>query len=309
MTAPSQYRILVTGASGFVGCHVLPILTALGHQVIAVGNRREIKGTDEVIWRRADLLDESQCRVVVREAEANVLIHLAWYATPGKYWTALENLDWVRATLVLLDEFVKQGGKRAVCAGTCAEYDWGHGYCTEDITPLAPRTIYGTCKNSARQLAQSYCDASGLELAWGRIFFPYGSGEDEARLIPSIISSLVDGATVRCSHGQQYRDFIHVEDVANAFAHLVCGTGATGTFNICSGQPIRIAEIVNRCVELVRPGVIPAFGTVPVPSDDPPLLVGNNARLVSTGWQPEISLENGIMAYVAQMLSSADLHT
>ena len=306
MTVPSHYRILVTGASGFVGRHVLPILSALGHQVIAVGTRREIEGADKVIWLRADLLDETQCRAVAREAEAHVLLHLAWYTAPRKYWTALENFDWVRATLVLLDAFANQGGKRAVCAGTCAEYDWGHGYCTEDITPLAPRTIYGTCKNTARQLAQSYCGASGLELVWGRIFFPYGTGEDEAKLIPSVIGSLVDGATVRCSHGQQYRDFIHVKDVAYAFAHLACGTDATGMFNICSGQPIRIAEIVNRCVELVRPGAIPAFGTVPVPSDDPPFLVGNNARLVSAGWQPRISLKDGITAYVAQKLSSAD---
>ena len=81
------------------------------------------------------------------------LLHFAWYTTPGnRYWSAQENIQWLQAGLTLVQEFSAGGGQRMVGAGTCAEYDWRYGYCSEDITPLKPQSLYGISKHSLHVL-------------------------------------------------------------------------------------------------------------------------------------------------------------
>ena len=110
-------RILLTGATGFIGRHVLPRLKG---EVHAVTTRPPPAG-DSVRWHRADLLSSAE---IVAEVRPEVLVHLAWYVEPGRYWTAPENIQWVEASLALLRAFAGAGGRRAVVAGTSAEYDW-----------------------------------------------------------------------------------------------------------------------------------------------------------------------------------------
>jgi len=294
MKAVHSKRILVTGATGFIGRYVLPILVNNGHEVIAVSSHAQERMGDGIQWIKADLLNESECRQVVRQSKADVLIHLAWYAEHGKFWTSLANFDWVRASLVLLDEFSKQGGKRVVMAGTCAEYNWDYGNCIEDVTPTEPQTIYGKCKDAARQLSQAYAETVGLQWVWGRVFFPFGYGEPVGRLLPSVIDALLNGDVVRCSHGQQFRDFMPVEEVARAFSHLACDATEVGVFNISTGEPTRIAEVVQHCVDYLGLNVNPEFGAINVPANDPPLLVGDCSRLKKTGWKAELRWDVGV---------------
>jgi nucleoside-diphosphate-sugar epimerase len=294
MTASHSKRILVTGATGFIGRYVLPILVANGHEVIAVSSHAQESVVSGIQWLKADLLNEDECRQVVSQSKAEILIHLAWYAEHGKFWTSLANFDWTRASLVLLDEFSKQGGKRAVLAGTCAEYDWKYGYCVEEVTPTGPQTIYGKCKDATRQLTQEYAASVGLQWVWGRIFFPFGYGEPVGRLLPSVMNALLNGDVVRCSHGQQFRDFMPVEEVARAFTHLACDTTEAGVFNISSGEPTRIAEVVEYCVDYLGLNVNPEFGVLKVPVNDPSLLVGDNTRLRQTGWKSQLRWNLGV---------------
>ena len=293
-------KIAVTGASGFIGRYVIPLLLGNGHEVCAIAHRSPADEIPDVRWIAADLLDERQCQAAVQSARADCLLHLAWYAVHGKFWTAPENFAWVRASSNLLEAFIAGGGKRAVIAGTCAEYDWSYGYCVEDLTPTRPATLYGRCKDATRQLSEAMCEASATEFAWGRIFFPYGVGEPGGRLLPSVLRSLSRNEPVLCSHGEQYRDFLHVEDVARAFVHLVESGQATGAFNIASGQPVRLADLVMKCVGLHRPGVQPEFGAVAVAPDDPPLLVGSPRKLMDTGWAPRIALDDGIRRLIRE---------
>ena len=279
-------RVLLTGATGFVGRHVLATLVAAGHDVVATSRHPvSVVAKDGIKWIHADLLDECDCKRVVSEAQAGVLIHTAWYAEHGKFWDAPENLDWSRTTAGLLQAFIQNCGKRAVFAGTCAEYDWQHGYCTEGVTPTEPSTLYGQCKDATRRLTQALADRVGIEWAWGRIFFSFGYGEPSNRLLPSVINALLMNEPVLCSHGRQYRDFLPVEDVAAAFVHLACNTHACGAFNVSSGVPIRLSELVEFCVQYLNSSIKPQFGEIKVPENDPPLLVGNNQKLKASGWK------------------------
>lgn len=290
----SRRCVLVTGASGFVGRYSLLPLKALGYDVHAVYSNGNPDGP--ATWHRADLTDAVRTAALLDEVRPTHLLHFAWYAEHGKYWTSTENLRWVEASLRLLREFAGRGGRRAVLAGTCAEYQWSHGFCSEHVTPTVPATLYGTCKNALQSMAASYAPLAGISLAWGRIFFPYGPYEQPNRLVPSVIRSLLRKETVRCSHGHQYRDFLYVEDCAEAFAALL-ESAVEGPVNIGSGTPLKIRDVVDALRRIVPGGdsVPVEFGAIPSPPDDPPLLVADVRRLAGeVGWHPTRSLEDGL---------------
>lgn len=292
-------RVLVTGATGCVGRFALPRLVRQGWTVTAVRSRSEAVPLDGVTWLQADLLNPSDMRRVVTESGATHLLHLAWSIVPGKWASAPENLSWMRSSLDLLFAFREAGGTRVVSAGSCLEYDWGYGYCSEDRTPLSPRTLYGASKH-ALQLMQSALSASGaFSAAWGRIFFLYGPHEHPDRLVASVIRSMLAGEAARTSHGRQIRDYLYADDVADVFVRLL-ESDFTGPVNVGSGQPIALKDIVCRIGELMgRPDLI-ELGAIPAAPTDTPLVVADTARLsAALGWTPAWDLTRGLEATIA----------
>jgi len=287
-------KVLITGASGFIGRHCLPILLTRGYEVHAADSRGSAENMPDVCWHQVDLLDSLEIRRLMDEVRPTHLLHFAWFTTPGEYWTARENLDWVRASLDLLQAFEEHGGKRVVMAGTCAEYDWRYGYCSEHITPLAPATLYGTCKHSLQIVLDSFARQTGLGAAWGRIFFLYGPHEHPTRLISSVIISLLKGEPARCSHGNQIRDFLYVQDVADAFVALL-ETTVSGPVNIASGHPNTIKDVIHRIAEKIGRTDLIQLGVIPVSENEPHLLVADVGRLTSeVGWLPKYNLDRGL---------------
>jgi len=268
-------RVLVTGATGFIGRACLAPLQARGFEIHAVQHQRELP-LPGVTWHACDLL-EGDARALVDDVRPTHLLHLAWYAVPGKYWTSRENLRWVRASLALYGAFVDAGGTRVVMGGSCAEYDWGHGVCREGVTPLAPRTYYGTCKHALEQLVTADAAQAGISAAWTRYFFLYGPHEYPERLVPAVIRPLLRGETARCSAGTQQRDFMHVTDAAAATVALL-DSDVRGPVNIASGEAISVRALAERIAAAIGTGDI-AFGAIPAPKDDPPLLVADVTRL------------------------------
>lgn len=286
-------RLLLTGANGFIGRHALPHLLSRGFEVHAVSS--EARETEEgVRWHRADLLAREDVAELVREVQPSHLLHFAWDVTPGKFWTSVENLRWVEASLSLLQEFARAGGSRVVMAGSCAEYDWRYGYCSEFVTPLAPRTLYGAAKHSLQLITSSAASELNLSTAWGRIFFLYGPFEAPARLVPQVIRGLLARERVACTEGNQLRDFLYVEDVASAFAALL-DSELTGALNIASGKPVSIKEVVTRIAGQLGGRDLTDFGALPASKDEPPVLVADVSRLKGElGWHPAFNLDEGL---------------
>jgi len=293
-------KIIVTGANGFLGRYLLPKLIQCGYDVTAISSQPDYfsQRNDGVRWVNIDLFDEEKTKQCLHSVRPQILIHLAWYTEHGKFWESSNNFRWIDVTARLLECFKDAGGERLLIAGTCAEYDWRFSLLNENLTPTNPRTLYGKCKDITRQYAENFCTANDLELIWARIFFPYGPGESNNKLLPSILLSLIGRRAVQCSHGWQYRDFLHVDDVAFAITHLISLSGISGVFNIASGVPLRINSLVKICSEYFSECLPPDFGAITVPPDDPLLLVGDIGKLESTGWRQRIKIEEGVRDYI-----------
>ncbi|WP_114859415.1 NAD-dependent epimerase/dehydratase family protein [Azospirillum brasilense] len=288
-------RVLVTGGGGFIGRHALPDLVARGWEVHAAGRSPlPSEMAAGVVFHLCDLLAEGDAARVVETVRPTHLLHLAWNAVPGRFWTAPDNLDWVAASLRLYRAFAACGGKRAVLAGTCAEYDWSHAELSEATTPLAPHTLYGQAKNAFRTLAEGTAGALGVEVAWGRIFFLYGPHEAPSRFVPDVITSLLKGEPALCSHGRQERDFMHVADVARAFVALL-ESNHTGPVNIASGTALPLSTVVDVIARLIgRPDLV-RLGARPAPAGDPPRLAAAVGVLRDqVGFHPRFDLESGL---------------
>lgn len=286
-------RVLVTGASGFIGRHCLDLLIKAGYEVHALFSKNSIELPVKVFWHKIDLLDPEAVSALLSSIKPTHLLHLAWYAEHGKFWRSPLNLNWVEATLRLLREFVRQGGVRFVGAGTCAEYEWTHAVYSEE-TPRKPSTLYGVCKAAVHEIAEAYCNEVGVRFAWGRVFHLYGPYEQRERFVPAVIQKLLQKETVPCSHGEQIRDFMHVADVASAFVALL-ESDIRGAVNIASGQGKKLKEISRMIGEKLGGVELIRLGALSSPPQDPPSLVANNQLLLQkTGWKPRYTLDEGL---------------
>jgi nucleoside-diphosphate-sugar epimerase len=288
-------RVLLTGASGFIGHHCIEPLLARGYEVHAVSTQVRADAAPGVTWHACDLLQPGAAETLLAAVRPSHLLHLAWYVVPGKLITSELNFDWVTASMALVKSFARHGGTRMVAGGSGYEYDWSHGYCGERRTPAAPDTVYGACKQALNLQVQAFASQNaGLSSAWGRVFFLYGPREHRQRLVSSVILSLLAGQPAKTSHGRQIRDYMHVQDVADGLVALL-DSAVTGAVNVSSGQATTLREIVLEIGRQTgRPELI-ELGAIPARANDVALVVGENIRLLSeVGWTQRYDLEAGI---------------
>ena len=288
-------RVLVTGATGFIGRNVLAPLLSTGHEVHAVYNDVPLPNTPEIHWHQANLLEVSEIERIVSAVRPTHLLHFAWYAAPGAYWTSPLNQSWQEATKTLLAAFKESGGTRAVCAGTCAEYDWtlAHDTFSED-SPRKPSTLYGQCKHKTHVWAEEYSKKNSLSLAWGRIFFLFGPNEAPQRLVPSVVNALLKKEPALCSSGEQVRDFLLVDDVAAAFCALLTSS-VEGAVNIGSGEATAVKDIIWSIADTLHGRNLVRLGARPTPANEPSRIVADISRLKKeVGWQPQYTLQESL---------------
>jgi nucleoside-diphosphate-sugar epimerase len=299
-------RVLVSGAGGFIGRWSVPPLRALGYEVHAVAHAhrslpQQLSGAQVHV---ADLLEPSATDALIRSVSPSHLLHFAWIATPGVYWTSEDNYRWLAASEHLVRAFRAHGGERAVLAGSCAEYDWSRaGVCLES-SPLADRgngapTPYAACKIALQRVFAQISRESGLSAAWGRIFFQFGPDEPATRLVPSVILDLLANREAAVSHGRQIRSFLHVADVGAAFA-AVLDSRLEGPVNVGSGERISIAELIDRVARQIgRPDLV-RLGARESPPGEPAVLVPDIDRLRNeVVFEPSYGLDEGLADTIA----------
>lgn len=269
--------VTLTGATGFVGKQILRALLERDCRVrlivrdpsrlagISASSAVEVLQTDDLFRERPDRLQELL-------ADSPTVVHAAWYAEPGKYLTSPLNLDCLAGTLNLARAFAAVGGRRFAGVGTCAEYDLSAGLLTTD-TPLAPETLYATCKASAYQVIGRFLEAEHVGFAWCRLFYLYGEDEDKRRLVPYVRTQLEAGEEVLLTRGEQVRDFLDVADAGQMIADVALGQ-RVGAVNVCSGKPVTVRQLAESIADEYGRRDLLRFGSRAENLFDPPRVVG-----------------------------------
>lgn len=295
--------VLLTGATGFIGAHVARRLLADGDTVCAL-----IRGRSS-LWRlqgvegrirvaTCDLFDTDGVRRTVADVRPELCVHLAWCATPGTYLHDVDNIRFASASLELARALVDAGCRRMVGVGTCLEYEARQSPLDESV-PLRPSSLYAASKLGLGLMLDYLGRRQGMSVAWTRLFFQYGPTEDARRLVPFVIEALLRGERAHVSEGRQVRDFLHVEDVADAIV-AVARSDAQGPVNVGSGHPVTVRDLVSHIGRLLGRGAQIVYGARPQDPLDPPFLCADNGRLTQlTGWRPRYDLEHGLSHTIA----------
>ena len=288
-------RIAITGGTGFIGRYVTNLLIEKNYELLVIGRKCPIQNRN-LTFIQHDLL-KSYDYQWLKEYQPTHLLHMAWYAEHAKFWTSPLNLKWCNASVQLIEAFYQSGGKRVVVAGSCAEYDWSFGYCQEKLTPSNPTTLYGIAKDSARRMIMELSRLNNTSLAWGRIFFPFGLGEDLNRLIPSVIQTCLGKRQPFPIAIRQWRDILPVEVVADALVFLLTQE-ESGIFNVCSGHPMQIIDIIKEVATITStdPKILLSLGVER--NHSPCFLVGDNTMISSLGWNCPYNLQERLKLYV-----------
>lgn len=269
--------ILVTGATGFVGRQVLRALASQGlptRVVIRDGTQARLEaihGIDRVMTTTDLFAESAQWWAEVCDG-VEIIIHAAWYAEPGKYLHSPKNMDCVLGTLQMARGAVMAGVRRVVGLGTCLEYDVRQGMLTVD-TPLNPSTPYAGAKAAAYMALASWLPMQRTEFAWCRLFYLYGEGEDERRLVPYLRAKLAVGEPAELTSGNQIRDFLDVREAGHMIARVALGE-QQGAVNICSGIPITVRDLAHTIAQEHGRCDLLRFAAGPVNVTEPPCVVG-----------------------------------
>ena len=286
-------KVLLTGASGFIGSRVCQLVASTDADLYLLLRTGATPGLALPAEPHliADLNDFERVRTIVNDLKPDLVIHLAWNLC-GNYQSDLHNISSLHATLHLARCAADAGCGRFVGVGTCFEYDTSLGRLSES-SPTRPTTLYGSCKLAALVALQGLRITTGMKIAWARVFYVYGQREARNRLVPQIVCALLEGRPAELTTGIQVKDFLHVDDVAEAIRSIAF-SDLTGPVNVGSGIATQVREIAEKIGHIIGRLELLRLGAKPTPPSDPPVICAENALLKSTGWRMQYSLEEGL---------------
>jgi nucleoside-diphosphate-sugar epimerase len=285
-TTFSGSKVLITGASGFIGGALAQQLIAAGAEVHATA-RRSAPATPGLTWHNADLAALAPTRALVEQLQPRYIFHLASHVSGRRSLDAvLPTLhDNLLSTIHLLSSLTPET-RRIVIAGSLEEPE----------NTDAPASPYAAAKWAATGYARMFHALYQTPVVMARLFMVYGPGQkDETKLIPYVIHTLLANQNPRLSSGTRPVDWIHVNDVVGGLLALATAPGIEGErFDIGSGTLVTVREVVERLCRFAAPHCQPSFGAV----QDRPFEQVRTANVAhtaeKTGWRPQISLNQGL---------------
>ncbi|MDB5651530.1 MAG: GDP-6-deoxy-D-lyxo-4-hexulose reductase [Hyphomicrobiales bacterium] len=286
-------RVFLTGATGFLGRAVAIELEARGHVV----SRLVRPAPSRVLARQdivGDLFDALSYRAALVGFKPDAIVHCGWWGVAGANRNDRRQLDNIVATGALVEAGIAAGARIFVGTGSQAEYGPCGGRIREDHA-RDPTTLYGVAKVASGQAFLSLVEQAGGRAAWGRVFSLYGRDDEAPWLIPSLIRDFKRGQAPAVTRCEQVWDYLHVSDAARAVVALVECEAARGMFNIGSGEPIALLDVVTTLRDMLAPEIEPLFGAVPYRPDQVMHLEADVQRLrETTGWLPRVTLLEGL---------------
>lgn len=284
-------NILVTGGTGFIGSSIVTEAVARGHNVAVLSRvpKSSLSGTWRVIegsigkapWRE------------INEFKPDTCVHSAWIATPGVYLNSPKNDIWYEESLEFLARLPEMGARHIYALGTCLEYGESSHPISEH-TPAEPNTPYARSKYQLMISLQEILP-SDVSLGWIRLFYPFGDGEPNEKLVTTASRRLKAEEKIVLKSPYDLVDYVHVSDVGSAILSA-CEGHLAGPINVGSGKSVTVAQLVSLIAEIMG-----KFGLISWEAEKPPVLTGRVAlldKLASIGWQPHLSLEAGLRRFL-----------
>lgn len=295
--------IFLTGASGFVGSHVLRQLIAENRQVAILlrpttDTRRIADLMPYVTVLHGNLAALNEIHDGFAAFGPKAVLHLAWGGVKGADRNNLAQFDNVIHTLALYRLAENLDCKRFIGLGSQAEYGPQEGIIHEDL-PATPTTLYGVTKLATAQILSRAAALSGHPFTWLRLFSSYGPQDDPSWMLPYLISRLLKGERPSLTKAEQVWDYIHVRDVASGIVAAL-DHRAVGFFNIGSGTARPLRQIIKTIRDHIDPALPLGFGDLPYRPDQVMHLEADISALTkATGWRPAVSLEEGLRETIA----------
>ena len=265
--ASRRMNVTVTGATGFIGRHLVPILLQRGHKVTALCHN-----STSAAWVLPAIVKiqpfDLHFTTTPSLADTDILVHLAWFGFP-RYRDSIHLDEVLPASERFLTAVVQQGVKRVLVTGTCFEYGMQSGALRADL-PTKPVTAYAIAKDRLRQALERLQETNGFALQWARLFYLHGPGQSPHALLAQLDAAIDRGdAEFPMSGGEQQRDYLPVQVVAGKLADLIETPSRAGRVNICSGVPISVRDLVERYIAARGSRIRPKFGVFPYAVDEP----------------------------------------
>jgi nucleoside-diphosphate-sugar epimerase len=275
-------KILVTGANGYVGKHVLRKLLATDCEVVAlVRGLASLEKLEEKFHRLTVVkasIENPPSRLYELCGNPDALIHLAWGGLPN--YNSLHHFEnELPMQYHFLKEMITQGLPMVTVAGTCFEYGMQSGSLREDL-PTNPCNAYGYAKDALHKQIKFLQQSKKFNLVWARLFYTYGEGQSATSLVPQLREAIENGRPeFNMSGGEQLRDFLDIELIAEYLVTLTLKAKDIGAINVCSGVPRSVRSIAEEVVEGLNSSIRLNFGRYPYPAYEPMAFWGDDRLL------------------------------
>ena len=284
-------RVLVTGASGFVGARLCARLESVGATVLGLARSEPADGNPPANWLRADLGEPESAHAAIRHARAEVIMHAAGHVwgTPDPDVIVPTLHSNLLGTVNLLTAARDAGVGRVIVTGTMMEPDFAGA----DGVPNSP---YAASKWASSVYGRMFHALYDLPVVNLRLFMVYGPGDgDERKLIPCIIQSLLRGTAPPLSSGRWEVDWVYIDDVVDAYLCAAVAEGVEGrTFDVASGQLVSIRRVAETLTGLIGSGVRPRFGVRADRPNEVARVADVAAAREQLGWRARVGLDEGL---------------
>ena len=290
-------HILITGINGFLGRNIAKQM--LSEKNIVFGVSQHTSKIKELLpkieFHECDLANIPSIESSIIEFAPDVVIHCAWWGgnsyadtnDPGQLHKNLPGMSHLLETLANVKNNVHFVG-----IGTSSEYGATSEHSHE--TDLeAPVNLYGTCKLLAKIYSEKFCQLNGMSWTWVRPFYAYGPGDVATRLIPRTITACIKKEPLHLNSCDSITDYLHVDDLISALCLLI-EMRKEGIYNLCSGNQYKIRDIVELIGKLTKNSDNIHFNPTLDRKGFPKMICGNNSKIKALGWNPKITLREGI---------------
>lgn len=276
-------KVLVTGATGFVGNYVINELMQCDVSIIATSSNEE-KAKQQSWFHNVKYIPFDITQIQPTENyfflfnEPDIVIHLAWEGLPN-YKSEFHVIDNLQRHKLLLENLIQNGLKDLTVTGTCLEYGMQEGCLKEDL-PSRPTVAYAIAKDNLRKYLESLQQQYSFSLKWLRLFYMFGKGQNIKSLLSQLEVALLRVDEVfNMSGGQQVRDYLPISKVAENIVAIALQKNIEGVINCCSGKPVTVKDFVESYLSKTNKSIRLNLGYYPYPDYEPMRFWGSTEKL------------------------------